>query len=87
MISLQKNIFFKLVRHQKELNFEPGAEYLYYCNTGHTLMTEIVERVAGKTLPEWAEENIFKPLGMKNTLFYDDHEKIVKNRVYSYKKK
>lgn len=28
--------------------------------------------------------NIFKPLGMATTHFHDDHERIVKNRAYSY---
>jgi hypothetical protein len=56
-----------------------------YCNTGYTLLAEVVARVSGKTFPEYTEEFIFKPLNMTNTLFYDDHEKIVKNRAYSYK--
>lgn len=73
----------RLLNRQRELNFDPGAEFLY-CNSGYTLMAEIVEQVTGKTFAEWTEENIFKPLGMTNTLFYDDHEKIVPNRAYSY---
>lgn len=73
----------KMVRHQRELNFAPGEEYLY-CNTGFTLLAEIVASVTGQSFAEWTELNIFKPLGMTNTQFYDDHEKIVKNRAYSY---
>lgn len=73
----------KMVKNQKELNFEPGEQYLY-CNTGFTLLAEIVARVTGKSFREWTQENIFKPLGMSNTQFYDDHEIIVKNRAYSY---
>jgi len=65
------------------VNFNPGDEYLY-CNTGYTLLAEIVARVTGKSFPEWTQENIFEPLGMTKTLFYEDHEKIVKNRAYSY---
>ena len=80
---ITKEHVLKLVQHQKELNFTPGAEYLY-CNTGYTLMAEIVARITGQPFPQWAEENIFKPLNMKNTLFYDDHQKIVANRAYSY---
>lgn len=72
-----------MVKHQKELNFPPGEQYLY-CNTGYTLAAEIVTRVSGKSFREWTAENIFKPLGMKNTHFHDDHEMIVKNRAYSY---
>ena len=74
----------KLVERQKELNFEPGAEYLY-CNTGYTLLAEIVARVTGKSFRQWTGENIFEPLGMTNTHFHDDHEMIVKNRAYSYR--
>ena len=32
----------------------------------------------------YAEENIFKPLGMKNTHFHNDHSKIVKLRASGY---
>ena len=55
-----------------------------YCNTGFTLLAEVVARISGKPFAEFTEERIFKPLNMNNTLFYDDHEKIVKNRAYSY---
>jgi CubicO group peptidase (beta-lactamase class C family) len=71
------------VRNQKELNFSPGDEYLY-CNTGYTLLAEIVERVTGHTFPNWTKKNMFEPLRMSNTHFHDDHEMIVKNRAYSY---
>lgn len=71
------------VRNQKELNFSPGDEYLY-CNTGYTLLAEIVERVTGHTFPDWTKKNMFEPLSMSNTHFHDDHEMIVKNRAYSY---
>lgn len=74
----------KLVERQKELNFLPGEEYMY-CNTGFTLLAEVVARVSGKSFPEFCHENIFAPLGMHSTLFYDDHERIVKNRAYSYR--
>ena len=73
----------KIIVKQKELNFAPGSEFKY-SNTGFTLLTEIVKRVSGKTFSEFAKENIFIPLGMESTLVYDDNEKIVKNRAYSY---
>ncbi len=73
----------KMVRYQKELNFEPGAEHLY-SNTGYTLLAVIVERVSGQSFRDYTAANIFKPLGMTNTHFHDDHEEIVKNRAYSY---
>jgi CubicO group peptidase (beta-lactamase class C family) len=80
---ITKEHILKLVSQQKELNFNPGESYMY-CNTGFTLLAEVVARISGKTFAEFTEDRIFKPLNMINTLFYDDHEKIVKNRAYSY---
>jgi CubicO group peptidase (beta-lactamase class C family) len=73
----------KVVLRQRELNFDPGAEYLY-SNSGYTLLGEVVARVSGKTLRELAEERIFRPLGMSRTRVHDDHEEIVPGRAYSY---
>jgi len=80
---ITKDHIMKLVSKQQDLNFVPGNEFLY-CNTGYTLLAEIVARVSGQPFELWTNENIFKPLGMDRTLFYHDHRKIVKNRAYSY---
>jgi CubicO group peptidase (beta-lactamase class C family) len=72
-----------MVRNQQELNFEPGERHLY-CNTGYTLLGEIVARVTGATFSTWTGEHIFEPLGMEHTHFHDNHESIVPNRAYSY---
>ena len=72
-----------LLARQKELNFKPGSEFLY-SNSGYFLLSQIVKRASGRTLREFADENIFKPLGMTRTKFYDDHNEIVKNRAASY---
>jgi CubicO group peptidase (beta-lactamase class C family) len=73
----------KMVRHQKELNYDPGEEHLY-SNTNYNLLAEIVARVTGQTFREYTDSVIFKPLGMANTHFHDDHEMVVKNRASSY---
>ena len=80
---ITKDQVMRLISRQHELNFKPGDQH-NYCNTGYTLMAEIVSRVSGKSFPDWTKENIFDPLGMKDTQFYHDHEKIVPNRAYSY---
>ena len=72
-----------LLCRQKELNFYPGEEHLY-SNSGYFLLSEIVKRVTGKSMKTYAEKNIFKVLGMKNTHFHDDHTKIVKLRASGY---
>ncbi len=75
-----------LLARQKEINFTPGAEHLY-SNSGYFLLSVIVRRASGKSLREFAHENIFVPLGMKHTHFHDDHTMIVPLRATGYKKK
>lgn len=73
----------KLIVKQKELNFAPGDEWLY-SNSGYFLLSIIVKRASGKSLAEFAQENLFKPLGMKNTIYLDNHKRIVPLRATGY---
>lgn len=73
----------RLVRRQRELNFEPGTAFSY-CNTGYTLLADIVAKVSGQPLRQFAHERIFAPMAMRHTHFHDDHEEVVPNRAYSY---
>src|SRR5688572_20577471 len=73
----------EIVARQKALNFVPGSEYLY-SNTGYTLSGTIVRRVSGKSLRAFADERIFKPLGMTNTHFHDDYTMVVKGTAAGY---
>lgn len=73
----------RLASRQRHLNFEPGAEY-NYSNTGYVLLGVVVERVTGKTLRQFAAEQIFGPLGMTHTHFHDDHNEPVPGRVIAY---
>ncbi len=75
--------FLDLVSRQKALNYTPGDEYLY-SNTNFFLMSVVIPRTTGKTLLQFAEENIFKPLGMTHTRFYDDHSVVIPGRVPAY---
>jgi CubicO group peptidase (beta-lactamase class C family) len=72
-----------VMSRQKELNFTPGTEYSY-CNTGFTLLAQIVKRVSGESLREFTSQRIFQPLGMRSTHFRDDHAEIVKHIAYGY---
>ena len=57
---------------QKALNTvpinPPGARFVY-SDINFILMGEIVRRVSGETLPQFAHEQIYAPLGMKDTQF------------------
>src|ERR1051326_4814462 len=75
-----------IIANQKALNFEPGSEWLY-SNSGFFLLSVIVKRVSGKTLAEFAQENIFTPMEMRDTVYRDDHTALVMNRALAYDRK
>lgn len=75
----------KLAVRQKELNFIPGIAF-GYCNTGYTLLAEIIQRVSGQSFASYTKEKIFRPLGMHNTQFCDNHEAVIKNKATSYER-
>jgi CubicO group peptidase (beta-lactamase class C family) len=73
----------KLIARQKGLNNAPGEEFVY-SNSNYFLLGVALKRATGKSLAEFARENIFRPLGMTHTLFYDDNAVAVPNRVAAY---
>jgi CubicO group peptidase (beta-lactamase class C family) len=73
----------QIVTRQKALNFSPGSDWLY-SNTGFFLLSIIVKRVSGKSLREFATENIFAPLGMTHTQYRDDHTALILDRAMAY---
>lgn len=72
-----------MVARQTALNFPPGADF-NYCNTGYTLLAEIVRATSGLTLREFTTRRIFQPLGMTHSFFYDDARELVPGRAMSY---
>jgi CubicO group peptidase (beta-lactamase class C family) len=72
-----------LILRQKGVNFKPGDEFLY-SDTNYFLMSQIVKRITGETLRQFAQERIFGPLQMTSTHFHDDHTMIVPRRATGY---
>ena len=73
----------RIVAGLKELNFDPGEDYLY-SNTGYVIATTIVDRVTGKSLQAFSDARIFKPLGMLDSRWREDHRVVVPGRAASY---
>jgi len=74
----------ELVSGYRELNFQPGNEYLYN-NTAFTLLTVVVQRVSGQPFDQFCEERLLKPLGMRRTRWRTDFSEIVENRATAYR--
>lgn len=64
------------------LEFVPGAN-MRYSNSGYALLGAIIEKVSGMTYAKFVEENIFMPLGMKDS-GYDSSSAIIPVRAAGY---
>jgi uncharacterized protein YbbC (DUF1343 family)/CubicO group peptidase (beta-lactamase class C family) len=57
----------KAWEHTFKLKADHPGEKFVYSDVGYLVLGEVVHRVSGKTVAEFAAENIYKPLGMKDT--------------------
>ena len=80
---ITQDLALDVITHQRALDFTPGSEYSY-SNSGYNLAAIIVERVSKQKFPAFVEERLFKPLGMKNSSWRDDYQRIVPGRAQAY---
>ena len=74
---------YRVFENQKDLNFNPGDEFSY-SNTGYIFLAKIIENVSGVGFEQWMKQNIFEPLGMKNTYVEAQPDRVVANNATSY---
>lgn len=80
---ITQDIALDVIVRQKGLDFTPGAEYSY-SNSGYQLAAIIVERVSKQKFGDFVAERFFKPLGMRNSSWRDDHQRLVPGRAQAY---
>jgi hypothetical protein len=80
---INQDLALDVITHQKALDFTPGSEYSY-SNSGYNLAAIIVERVSKQKFTAFVEERLFKPIGMTNSSWRDDYQRIVPNRAQAY---
>jgi CubicO group peptidase (beta-lactamase class C family) len=66
-----------------ELEFPPGTAF-HYNDSGYFLLSLVVKRVSGRSLRQFAAENLFAPLGMTDTCIVDDPGQDVPRRAVPY---
>ena len=55
-------------KYAQPLKSSPGSEFVYD-DVGYEVLGEVIRRVSGITLDRFAQERIFRPLGMRDTEF------------------
>ena len=73
-----------LIAQADSMLFAPGTRY-QYSNTGYALLALIVERVSGQRYADFLSARIFKPLGMKGTVAFEDGRSVVRKRAYGHR--
>ena len=68
----------------KPLDFQPGQDWRY-SNSGYILLGYLIEKLSGQSYTQFLQENIFTPLGMKDS-GYDTESVTISNRAAGYKK-
>lgn len=61
----------------KPVKFPPGSKW-QYCQTGINTVGRIIEVVSGKSYPDFLQERLFDPLGMKDTSFYPSEQQVAR---------
>jgi CubicO group peptidase (beta-lactamase class C family) len=72
-----------IIIRQRGLNFSPGTDWKY-TGTGYFLLAQIVKRITGSSLKDFAAARIFRPLGMRHTQCRDDHTSLIPHRALAY---
>jgi D-alanyl-D-alanine carboxypeptidase len=63
---------------------EPGQKWDWSIS-GFNLLVTIVERVTGQSFPDYVQQNIFKPAGVKSTSYCDDFT-LTRGLAHAYRK-
>jgi CubicO group peptidase (beta-lactamase class C family) len=66
----------------RPLDFEPGEKWSY-SNSGYVLLGYLIERVSGQTYQQFVQQNLFTPLGMKDS-GYDSNAAVIAHRASGY---
>ena len=61
----------------KPVKFPPGSKW-EYCQTSINTVARVVEVLSGKAYPEFLQDRLFTPLGMKDTTFYPTEAQIAR---------
>jgi CubicO group peptidase (beta-lactamase class C family) len=70
------------VFRDKPLDFQPGEKYSY-SNSGFVLLGYLIEKISGESYEKFLQENIFTPLGMKDS-GYDSNSAVIAHRASGY---
>ena len=84
-LQLQDRDVLQLLLATEQPVFAPGTRFAY-SNSGYALLALIVERASGVPFARFLADEIFRPLGMKHTVAFENGLDAVAHRAYGYQR-
>lgn len=84
--TLNNQQIMELLLQQRDLNFEPGTEYLY-SNSNYVILAELIGKTTGLPFTNYMN-TMFQSLGMRDTSFEPNHKNIrgpIANPYFNFK--
>jgi len=84
-IQLKDKDVLAILMNQDSTYFNPGSKH-QYSNSGYAILAMLIEKLSGMSYAKFLENNIFVPLGMSNSVAYENGISEIKNRSFGYSK-
>lgn len=78
-----QDVMTMFVQRKPKALASPNAVFKYN-NSNYAVLAALVEKISGEDFDQYCEENIFKPLGMKNTWVWHPSQSRKKGQTYGY---
>ncbi len=81
-----KDVLAWLIANKSQMKDSSKADTKFtYCNTNYALLALIIEKITGKSYPDFMKKNIFDPLGMTNTFVHHKGDTMVRSKSFDWK--
>lgn len=68
----------------QDSTYFPSGTRFRYSNSGYAVLAMVVEKLSGKSFAQFLQTEIFEPLGMHNTVAYEEGISTVPQRAFGY---
>jgi CubicO group peptidase (beta-lactamase class C family) len=82
-LALSRKQHLELVSRYDELMYPPGTQMLY-SNTNYALLSLVIERISGRPIGEFFEQELFAPLGMTSARLVEHGVAVVPHKARGY---
>ncbi len=82
--TFDNNSVLHIMKTDKPVAYYAPNKKFGYCNTNYAILASIVEKVSGMRFADYMEQNIFNPLGMKDTWVHSKHNPNNKNITHGH---